>query len=190
MKSILFAIFPLWYHYISAIFVRNNVSYWFEIIFEFDNFNLVFLGHSSLRWKESRFNWSVFRTNWHLSRNWVSDHFGDNWTSPSLRLVSGLFRVTIINNDHSSEIQNRYCSWNGDKEEKLMFERTEISCGLVRLRQLLQWVTFTWKSVTMREGMTYPKPIPRAYPAIAKALANAISFFHGIKYYGILTYVT
>ena len=54
------------------------------------------------------------------------------------------------------------------------------------LRQLSQWVAFTWKSVTMREGMTYPRPIPRAFPAIAKALANAlanaISFFRHHKF--------
>ena len=111
----LFEIFPLWYHHISAVFVRNNVCYGFEIIFEFDNFNLVFLRHFLI-----------------LSKHWVSDQLGINWASPSFRLVRGLFRVTIINSDHSSEIQNRYSSWNGDQDQKLMFERTGISWGLVR----------------------------------------------------------
>ena len=128
----LFEIFPLWYHHISAVFVRNNVSDGFEIIFEFDNFNLLFLRHSSFSWKESRFCWSVFLKNWHLSRNWVSDQLFKNCASPSLRLVRGLVRVTIINSDHSSEIQNRYSSWNGDQDQKLMFERTGISWELVR----------------------------------------------------------
>jgi len=31
----------------------------------------------------------------------------------------------------------------------------------------------------MRDGITYPRAIPRDDPAIARALANAISFFHG-----------
>lgn len=50
----------------------------------------------------------------------------------------------------------------------------------VQFSQLVELKSeLTLKLVTIREGITYPRAIPRDDPAIARALANAISFCHG-----------